>query len=305
MSKSNPVEYMAIDEPFNPLIHRIKHAVKERAIYPDGPVPPIPKILTKFSVPPEDVVESAQPQINTLIEAAEVKKGKILDSHMSTTMLTIIPLVPPKAKGRRQREVVKPLSGLDIDALLGPAEGKDSGERKPISASNAIPEFRRVLDSADQMRQIEDAAKQMGGIIRDLISSDFGGSKDDRVLEHLGAMREGLTNLEEPDLYNTFIKDLKNQMLSGALEGDRREMWWKIRKAKLGLIDNKMLDVSEVTEEEAKEVRLSSFIAALWAGRRTILTTLFTCSSTRQDSVGNHVTIIGGLFVLLGIMHCQ
>lgn len=261
-SKSNPVEYMAIDEPFNPLLHRIKHAVKERAIYPDGPVPPIPKILTKFSVPPEDVVESAQRQINTLIEAAEVKKGKILDSYTNPAILTIVPPVPPKAKGRRQKEVVKPLSGLDIDALLGPAEAKDSEERKPISASNAIPEFRRALDSADQMRQIEDAAKQMGGIIRDLISSDFGGSKDDRVLEHLGAMREGLINLEEPDLYNSFVKDLKKKMLSGALEGDRREMWWKIRKAKLGLIDNKTLDVSEVTEEEAKEVRLPSFIAS-------------------------------------------
>ncbi|PKS06836.1 hypothetical protein jhhlp_006912 [Lomentospora prolificans] len=231
----NPIEYMTIDEPFNPIIHRIKQVVKERAVHPDAPIPPVPKILTKFSAPPEDVVENARQQIDTLIEAAEVKK------------------VPPKAKGRRQKEAVKPLSGLDIDALLGPDEATESSERKPISASNAIPEFRRVLDSADQMRQIEDATKQMGQIIRDLISSDFGGSKDDRVLEHLGAMRDGLVNLEEPDLYNSFVKDLKKQMLSGALEGDRREMWWKIRKARLGLIDNKMSEVSEVTEEEAKE----------------------------------------------------
>ncbi|CAI4211802.1 unnamed protein product [Parascedosporium putredinis] len=111
--EGNPVEFMAIDEPFNPLIHRIKHAVKERAIHPDAPVPPI-----------------------------------------------------PKAKGRRQKEAVKPLSGLDVDALLdaapAPGDASEGSDRKPISASNAIPDFRRALDSADQMRHIEDASKQMG-----------------------------------------------------------------------------------------------------------------------------------------------
>lgn len=74
----NLIEYMTIDEPFNPLIHRIKGAVKERAVHPSGPVPPIPSILTKFSGPPEDLVESAQRQINSLIQAAEVKKGRSL-----------------------------------------------------------------------------------------------------------------------------------------------------------------------------------------------------------------------------------
>lgn len=66
---------MTIDEPFNPLIHRIKGAIKERAVHPSGPVPPTPATLTKFSGPPEDVVESAKPQIDSLIQAAEVKKG--------------------------------------------------------------------------------------------------------------------------------------------------------------------------------------------------------------------------------------
>lgn len=74
---------MAIDEPFNPLIHRIKAATKERAVHPSGPVPPIPPILTKFTGPPEDVVEGAQPQIDALIQAAEVKKGEPKPSSFS------------------------------------------------------------------------------------------------------------------------------------------------------------------------------------------------------------------------------
>jgi ATP-dependent DNA helicase 2 subunit 2 len=72
---------MAIDEPFNPVIHRIKHVVKTRAIHPDKPLPEIPEILKRFSTPPSDLVEHAQTQIDTLIEVAEVKKGKSPVKH--------------------------------------------------------------------------------------------------------------------------------------------------------------------------------------------------------------------------------
>lgn len=54
-----------------------------------------------------------------------------------------------------------------------------------------------------------------------------------------------------------FVGDLKKRLLSGELGGDRREMWWKVRKARLGLIDAKESEVSEVTEGEAKEVRFT------------------------------------------------
>lgn len=94
----------------------------------------------------------------------------------------------------------------------------------------------------------------MGSIIRDIVSSSFGGNADDRALEHMGAMREELVNFEEPELYNAFARDLKKRMLSGELGGDRRELWWKVRRARLGLIDGRESEVSKVTEEEAKDV---------------------------------------------------
>lgn len=159
--------------------------------------------------------------------------------------------MPPKAKGRRQKETVKPLSGLDIDALLAPPA--DSSQPS-ITSQNAIPEYRRALSTATDMPGVESATKQMGSIIRDIVSSSFGGNADDRVLEHVGAMREELLNFEEPDLYNTFVRDLKTRMLSGELGGDRRELWWKMRRTRLGLLDKKESEVSRVTEEEAKEV---------------------------------------------------
>lgn len=103
----------------------------------------------------------------------------------------------------------------------------------------------------------------MGAVIRDVVTSSFGGNADDRVLEHMGVMREELIEFEEPELYNSFARDLKKRLLSGELGGDRREMWWKIRKAKLGLIHGRESEVSKVAEDEAKEVCLARSPAVL------------------------------------------
>jgi len=231
----NPVEYMAIDEPFNPVIHRIKQVVKTRAIHPDKPLPEIPEVLKRFSTPPSDLVDQVQAQIDALISVAEVKK------------------VPPKAKGKFRKEKVKPVSGLDLDAILGPAP-----KVATISPENAVPEFKRVLERAAEESPVElplvkDAAKQMGDVIKGLISTSFGGSKDARALEHLGCMRDELKEIGEPDIYNGYVRDLKRRMLAGELDGDRRELWWKIRTAKLGLIDENQSAESTVTVDEAWE----------------------------------------------------
>lgn len=135
-----------------------------------------------------------------------------------------------------------------MDALLG-------DERKgKVTIENAVPDFKHALDGAESMDQIEDAAKQMGAIIRTLITDSFGDSKYAQALESFGVLREELINMEEPQLFNTFVKDLKASLLAGALGGDRRDFWFKIRYSKLGLIDKQELESSEVTVEDAAQV---------------------------------------------------
>ena len=59
---------------------------------------------------------------------------------------------------------------------------------------------------------------------------------------------------DEPTLYNEFLVQLKEKLLKEELGGDRRELWWLVRRSKLGLIDERQSEQSKVTEEEAKEV---------------------------------------------------
>ncbi|KAL2128043.1 hypothetical protein VTI74DRAFT_9790 [Chaetomium olivicolor] len=228
--EGKPVEYAPIDEAYNPTIHRMNQAIRARAVDPEAPIEPPAEILLRFSKPPEKLIDKARSEIEALIDAAEIKK------------------VPAKAQGRRGRkEPVKPLSGLDIDALLGETK------RTTISPDNAIPEFKQILATAADDATIENATKQMGDVVRKLIHDSFADLFYARAAENLGVMREELINLEVPGLYNKFMTGLKKSILSGELNGDRREMWFKhIIGGRLGLITQDESEVSEVTADEAK-----------------------------------------------------
>lgn len=212
------------------MVHRVTQAVKTRAVQPSEPVGQIAPILLRFAAPPEDLVERTKIETEALIIAAEVKK------------------VPPVAKPKRARESIKPLSGLDVDALLG------RPKKVTISPDNSIPQFKQAIAAAEELSEIEDAAHQIGDVVRSLITDSFADSQYDRVLENIGVMREQLVEMEEPALYNTFVTDLKKRLLSGELGGDRRDMWLRIKDSKLGLIDASQSEVSKVTKDQSDEV---------------------------------------------------
>lgn len=228
LSTNGEDEYMSIEDTFSPILHRIEDAIRYRAVHPDSELPPVAPMLTKFSGPPESVRTESETALRRLITAADVKK------------------VPPKAKGRkRYREVEKPLSGLDVEGLFR------KEKRTKLSPDNAIPEFKQILASSDSLETVQDAVTQMTAILEDQIRHSLGDGSYDRVAEGLGVMRQELLELEEPALYNDALRRLKSKIFAEELGGNRREMWWYIRKGRLGLIDKRSTPVSDVSPEEA------------------------------------------------------
>lgn len=69
------MEYAAVEDVYCPPLHRINQVVRHRAVYPDQPIPPIPKILLKYANPPEDLMSKAKSKLEELISEASVKKG--------------------------------------------------------------------------------------------------------------------------------------------------------------------------------------------------------------------------------------
>ncbi|EGE01805.1 Ku family DNA helicase [Trichophyton equinum CBS 127.97] len=208
----------------------VDQAIRWRATHPTKPLPSIPEILQNQSRQPEELMEQSKSALEQLIKASDVKK------------------VPPKVKGRKRNRITdKPLSGLDVDALL---QGE---KRQRISPENAIPEFKQALASTDDINTVKESVKQMCAIIENQIKHSLGDANYDRVVEYLGTMRDELISFEEPDLYNDFVRELKRKLLDDKLGEDRRELWWLIRKKRIGLIDDKLVEISKVTEQEAKE----------------------------------------------------
>lgn len=232
------------------MLHRIDSAIRFRATHPNDPLPPPAEILTRFSQPPEEAVQRAKKYLDRLTDVADVKKGQPFTLFLNMHMLTI-PAVPPKSKGRkRTREIEKPLSGLDVDALL------HQEKRTKISPTNSIPEFKQTLSHAENVDTISDAVKQMTAIVENQVKNSLGDANYDRVVESLGVMRDELISYEEPALYNDLLKLLKDKLFKEELGGDRRELWWLIRRSKIGLIDSNQSDRSEVSEDVANEVSI-------------------------------------------------
>ncbi|THW74352.1 putative Ku family DNA helicase, partial [Aureobasidium pullulans] len=228
--EGNPSEYAPIEDTFSPALHRVSHVIRSRAIHPDEKLPPISEILIKYSKPPQELVEGATASLKAITAAADSKSK------------------------RGRRDAPKPLSGLDVTALLS----NPSGTIK-LSPQNAVPEFRQVLDGG-KLEEAEPAFQQLGKIIRDFIKNSVGGSGYARALEAMRVMREEASDLEIPDVYNDFVRNLKTAILKEELNGDRKDMWFMIRANRMGLIQSKECGSSEIKEDEAKEfltVRLS------------------------------------------------
>ena len=88
---------MPITDTYSPVLHRIDQAVRWRAVHPNEPIPPVYDILTKYSKPPEQLVAKAKRQLEKLVAAADVKKGK-LDSVQETHQIIIADLLQSHQK---------------------------------------------------------------------------------------------------------------------------------------------------------------------------------------------------------------
>ena len=233
--EGNPTEYMAMTDTYSPTLHRIDQAVRWRAVHPQGSIPSPYEILVRYSNPPKEAMEKAASKLDKVIAAADVKA------------------VPPKTQARkRRREQVKPLSGLDVGALLG-----TKSKKIKISKENAIPDFRQALDQTESSEGLKEVAQQFGSIIEVQIKDSFADQAYQSAIEKIGTMRKGMIEDDEPDVFNEFIRDLKEKILNEKLNGDRREMWWLIKMNKLGLIPQSVSKTSTVTEDQAKEFLLS------------------------------------------------
>lgn len=224
---------MPFEDTYNPTIHRINQAVRERAIYPDQDLTEPAPFLIQYQHPPSSLVANAEGKLEKLKSVADVKKVE----------------ERKKGRGKRGRDTgPAPLSGLDLDDLLS------DRKKQKISEQNAIPEYKQMVAVGGD-EQVKEAMKQLGAIARVTIGkSSLGNYGYDMALVQIGEMRTTALDLELPEPYNEFVIDLKKKLLNGELGSNRRDFWMKFRRNGFGLVTREDSEHSTVSSEEAKEV---------------------------------------------------
>ena len=222
----NDEELVEMDDTVSPVLHTIEGAIRYRAVYPDNDLPPKSDAFLAYSKQPPELQNQSKKALKRLIKAADVKK------------------VPPKVKGRkRYRDVEKPLSGLDVDALF------TSKKRTTISPDNAVPEFRQMLVAADNDETMKDAVKQLSNIVEQQIRSGFGENNSARAIEYLTVMRSEMLEFEMPSLYKDAIGKLRDKVLSGKF-GPQSSFWDDVKRAGLAPINKDELNVDDCMPAE-------------------------------------------------------
>jgi ATP-dependent DNA helicase 2 subunit 2 len=249
---------MPIEDTYSPAIHRINQAIRTRAVQPDKPIDPPAEILIKWSNPPQELIKKATPELQKLIEAADVKRGNFMLPQLDSRYIPSNSLSPVelKVRGKRNRDQITPLSGLDVNSLLD--NEKPRAARK-ITMENSIPDFRQLLPATVSTSEVVDLVDQMAQIIYKMVADIPTGGSIDRVAENMRVLRTDLLDLEMPDIYNDFIRDFKLKLVSGELfksefASNKRELWFLIKSTKLGLIDKEVSEHSTISKEEAAQV---------------------------------------------------
>jgi ATP-dependent DNA helicase 2 subunit 2 len=235
--QGDDTDYLTFQDAFSPVLHRIDQNIRFRAVHPEAPLPAPYEILTRYSKPPQELADAAKSHLSRLVAAADVKR------------------VPSKSQPRKKGTIVKPISGLDIAAILN-GTGGSAGNKKRVDKNNPIPTFKQMLEDyegdegTDPTTIIYDAASQLGAVIKEQIKDSFGDGNYARVLEEMSVMRRELEEMEEPKAWNDWVKSLKTDVLREKLGGDRAELWWQVRKSDLGLLGGRG---GVQSEEEQKE----------------------------------------------------
>jgi ATP-dependent DNA helicase 2 subunit 2 len=239
-----------MQDTYSPVVNRINQALRHRATHPNGKMPTPYDVLTRYTKPPAELLAASSKHLAALVAEADIKAGESNDVNRPRRLTT---LVPPKQKGRkRKRDDGQPISGLDVASLL------QAENRTHIDPRNAIAEFKQQMNRATS-RDIPDLAQQMQAIIETTIRESIGNLNYARALNYIEAFRDGMEEMEEPDVYNRWAASLKKKIMEGRMNGERSEMWLKIAAGKLD-VAMQVADETEgaqVTEAgESKDVKM-------------------------------------------------
>ncbi|GAA6003096.1 uncharacterized protein JCM10292_002859, partial [Rhodotorula paludigena] len=103
--EGNPTEFFSVEDSFSPAIHNIQNTLVFRLSNPDGDLPPVPPVLTKYMDPPASLAAQSEEAAQKVLRAFDIRR------------------VPPKPKkiNKRNQNYAQPdlEDEIELDAIFG------------------------------------------------------------------------------------------------------------------------------------------------------------------------------------------
>jgi ATP-dependent DNA helicase 2 subunit 2 len=111
----------------------------------------------------------------------------------------------------------------------------------------------------------------MESVIKDVITKSYADTSYDKAIKALQAYRSEaidvrlfvtvlmIFQLDEPRQFNEYLQSLKEDLLAGKLNGNRRDFWNRMKSEKIGLITFEESEVDQIEgigESDVKKVIL-------------------------------------------------
>ena len=94
-----------------------------------------------------------------------------------------------------------------------------------------MEDFRTLVGRGEAL---EGVALQLERVVMRLLATAFGGDMDSKVVGCLAAYREEAKRRSRPDMYNAFIRKVKESV------GGKGRLWMGVAEAGLGLLDGEV-----------------------------------------------------------------
>lgn len=205
-----PEELFKSSQTSNPYLQRLYQCIQHRAMHPKDPLPPMPQYIADAIKTPKAVLELAEPILKKIASAFPLEEVAPVNVPQDNG---VGPSDQRKDRVSNSDEPASKRARTDVSMadLVATATTK-------VDVVNPVEDFKKLVSGKDH--SFTEICKQLEDVILKLFKDALGTVAHGKAVKCLQAYRESALEKSSPDLFNTFLKKLKE-----LYSGDQDDIW--------------------------------------------------------------------------------
>ncbi|KAH9487958.1 X-ray repair cross-complementing protein 5 [Bulinus truncatus] len=235
----NAEEALKPKSTFNPYFQRVYQCLQHRVLNPDDPLPELSPIVSNYMTPPAIVLRKSKTVLEKLKKCVKLE---VVDKKPKSDQNVFVKENDDELSGPPMKKVK-----IDED-LEGGIQNITKATVTQVGTVNPVEDFLSLISRRDT-DLFEEACDQLQKYIEQIVMQSFGQQNYTKALDCLKTLREECIKKLEPNIFNSFIKNLKTVLQAKS----KKDFWEIILKEKQVLISKLDCEESGVTKEEVDQ----------------------------------------------------